>query len=727
MLTLGFITDWPVQEIAYESIPVQPMPSDTPWMTHIPYPSFDGPAYPIFTHLAALIAVVIFCFSLCKLSQYCKICPTPQAAFEEEIARKDDELASAKALNNNYAEIIDSAKRKRALQRAELKGLTTELQWFSVNYPLLETANVELQAQTDQASRHLEDTQDELDEWRKEASSLKTRLTKLTADRPIDSTSRTPTIGKRSAGGARDHADSGIQLGAVNSQMQQAVANKIKAETERDQARHNEKKAAEESSRKAASLEAFTKSSEKAKLESQTIIEELRSKLEDRDNKVTNLDSEKERRDKALEASIAETEMLNSTVCRLEKELKETKDDAKKTANATGSSLEKDSLLQARDTTIERLEGKLKALEAVEVTLKDLETKYVADSTDWENSNKQYKADIQNLQASLEACTTQHENATSEYHQIHQANQNTIQTITKNFEMAKKCHMQSAEHVKHLKRVLESAMQGLRITGNLDHPDSLEITRQHLEHNLRNYAGYGKLIHEVMRLVGIDGGIGNVNSLETIYQQFQKIFETMKLSPKVIQSNMMELTMLRDFKARILEIQSGEQSDDPKVQLRQAQGKIQALGQEVLLARKTASEARNKMAKFKSEKEDIDKSKKAIDKASEANKAKLGKLEDQLKEAIEKPESQKNTVSKQVESLEGQVKVLKKEKQDLKSHKKKLWERCNRLEESQSPGQQSAGAEKRGHSNGDEDNPDEELARSSKQIKREFVGGGQEA
>ncbi|KAL8849848.1 MAG: hypothetical protein Q9221_005186 [Calogaya cf. arnoldii] len=330
--------------------------------------------------------VVLFWFALCRWSQFTKIRPTPRATLEEQLHQKDAELARVNALNDDYIEIIESTNGQRALEQQELKEVTKELQWFCVNYPTLERANTDLQ---EKLVQH-EEIKAELNESSDEACGLRNRLTRLTAGLPT-SPIHTPSVGKVRSGGLPDISELRTQLEDMKGQKKDAVADKIKAEAERVQALSKEKKAVEESSRTATNLRILTDLSDKEKLEYKknnanlgSTIETLKDKVKnlesekasqgkaDKENlgstietledKVKNLESEKASQGKALESSVANSKLLQSTIDRLERELKESKDDVKNTEKAARSSPEKDAIIQARDTTIGQLEGKIQTL-----------------------------------------------------------------------------------------------------------------------------------------------------------------------------------------------------------------------------------------------------------------------------------------------------------------------------------------------------------------------------
>ncbi|KAL8878613.1 MAG: hypothetical protein Q9192_008411, partial [Flavoplaca navasiana] len=322
------------------------------------------------------------------------------ATFEEQLATKDAELARINALNDEYGKTIKSIKAEREVERAELSALTAELEWFSVNFPILEGANAELQDRIARASIHLGETQDELDKSRNEACSLRKRLMRLTASLPITPT-RTPLAGKVRPRSIQESSELQIQLEILKGQKKEAIADRTKAEAERDQAIANVKKAVQESNRKAASFELLLDSSGKAKMESQERIADLETRIVKFGNTVKTLDSEKEKIQKALDSSVTNSRMLESTILRLEKEAKETKDDVKDTEKAANSSLEKDALIQARDNTFSRLEEELKTLENVKVYANDLDKQYASDLQAWENS----KNNMTMLQESIIAIT----------------------------------------------------------------------------------------------------------------------------------------------------------------------------------------------------------------------------------------------------------------------------------------------------------------------------------
>ncbi|KAL8754033.1 MAG: hypothetical protein Q9199_004618 [Rusavskia elegans] len=700
------------------------MPPEASSKIHVPH--FNGTLQSVFTHAAALIAVAIFCFVLCKLSQYNKFCPSPRVTFEEQLARKDAELARSNALNDEYVETIDSINGKRALAREELKIVTEELQWYCVNHPVLEAANIALIDQNARALRTLVETEDELDGSRKEACSLRRRLTKLTASISLSPT-QTTSIGKMRAG--EDNSDWKIQLDVMKGQKKDAVADKIRAEAERDQAVSNEKKAVEECSRKATSLKILMESSDKTKSDVQNKIANLESTNEGLTGAVKKLEAENERQGKALESSVAKGDMLGSTVRRLEKELKETKDDVKNTEKAARSSVGNDALLQAKNITIGQLEGKIKTLEGVEIYAKDLERRYAADVKAWDNSKKEYNNTIQSLRANLGTCTTQYNNATREYNHNLQVHEYQRNDLTQLLEKVQKYHGQSANHVNHLKQTLEGAMKGLAVNGDLDSPSGLEALRQNLVHSFGQYTGYRKLIQGVMEKSGVMGSVDNLEGLQTVQQKFIEFFDSfapMRLTPKVIRSVMEELKTLQEFKAQMLASQSEGQSDDLGVRLRQAQASLQLLGQELLKAKNDASEKQKTITRLVGEVKRVDGLKKGGDRASEASQSKLRKLEgeyDQLKNNMEKLESRKGTVTQQVEDLNDQVKKLKIEKEDLKNQKWKLLEQYNKARnEGPKPGEESPGPEKRDHSNGSDS--DEESPRSAKQARNTILTGG---
>ncbi|KAL8994848.1 MAG: hypothetical protein Q9169_005295 [Polycauliona sp. 2 TL-2023] len=397
---IGYHYNWPVKEIAYSESPLDPIVSENPWI--FPSPRFDGFLY------------------VCGQSRFSQL-PELMATFEEELVKKSGELADAKALNNQYAKTIKSINGQRTIECAEFKGVTAELQWFSVNYPLLVAANTRLQNGTAQASKYLQDTQDELDECRNEASDLRKRLTNLTAGLTT-SQARTSLSGKGIAQGVRDSSDLQAEWELAKSQKQEAVASKLKAETERDEARYNEQKAIEESSRKIANLEV---SSKKANLKNQETIADLKSSIEGLEKQITGFEIEKKEHDEAIKSSNSDRNVLKARVCQMENELGENKDEMKKTEQATRSSLEKDTTIQARDATIDRLKERVKTLEAVEKEAKDLGKSSAANAESLKRTQELLRSEElivhrleQELKESKETVTSAKQSAAKSSHDI---------------------------------------------------------------------------------------------------------------------------------------------------------------------------------------------------------------------------------------------------------------------------------------------------------------------
>ncbi|KAL8657346.1 MAG: hypothetical protein Q9226_001995 [Calogaya cf. arnoldii] len=700
---IGYHYNWPVEEIAHsETMPLSPMPSEVPWVSQLP--QLDGPLYFIFKHVTALISVVLFCFALCRWSQCTKICPTPRATFEEQLHQKDAELARVNALNDDYTEIVESTNGQRALEHQELKEVTKELQWFCVNYPTLERANTDLQGKIVQ----LEEIKDELDESRNETCDLRKRLTKLTASLP-PTPIHTSSVGKVRAGGLRDISEGQTQFEVTKGQGKDAVADKLKAEAERDQALFKEKKAVEESSRTATNLRILTESSDQKNLEYEKKIADLGSTIDALGEKVKNLESEKASGAKGLESSVANSKFLQSTVDRLEKELKESKDDVKNTQDDARSSLEKDAMIQARDTTIGQLEGKIQTLEQ----------QHSADFRTWNNSKEEYENKIRCLEADLATCKSQYD---AEYNHKAQVLQDQKNDLAQKLKEVEENHGKSAHHVNHLKHILGGVMRKLGVEGFLDSPEGLAQVERGLGHNLGQLAGYRSVLNRVMEESGIVGDLNNPDKLGEIVQEFEKFFNSfapMRLTPRVIKSMQEELTKLQEFKAHMLASQSEGQTEDPAVKLRQAQAKSQLLWQDLNKAKNDASEKQKTIMSLRVKVKELEVLKQGNNRAIEADRAKL----DQLKKTIMDLESEKGKVTQEVENLKEEVKKLEKRKLQLEDHKKKLLHQCQKAKsEDSKPEKQSPGAEKRSHGNGADS--DAELPRSAKQTKTTISSRG---
>ena len=661
---------------------------------------------------------------MCEWSRSHKICATPRAIFEEQLATKDAELARINALKDEYVKTIKSIKAKRVVERAELNAMTAELQWFSLNYPILEGANAELQDQIARASIHLGETQDELDKSRNEASGLRKRLVRLNASLP-PTPAHTPLAGKVRPRSIQESSELQIQLEILKGQKKDAIADRTKAEAERDQAIANVKKAVQESDRKAASFELLLESSDKAKMESQERIRGLETRIVRFGDTVKTLDSEKEKIQKALDSSVTNSGMMKSTIARLEKELKETKDDVKDTERAANSSLEKDALIQARDNTISRLEEELKTLECVKLYADDLDKKYASDLQGWENSKNKFEIDIQSLQNTLAARKTQFDNATGEYNHSHQSHQRQIHDLTQKLRMACNNHDGSARHVNHLKQTLGGAMKGLGVSGDLESPSGLDAIQQRLEHSLGRYTGYQRLIHGVMENSGIVGSLSAPEDFERVQMTFKEFFNSfapMKLTPKLIKSIMEELTTLQQFKKHMLASQSEGKSEDLELKLRQTQANLKLMSDERLKARNEASEKQTTITNLRKEVDRLKVSNKGGVRASQVDQSRIRKMEekhDELQKKLEELGNRKDIATQQVEDLDDQVKTLHKEKKDLDTQKWKLLAQYNKVrDEGRTSEEQSPGAEKRSYGNDDEEDSNGELPRSSKQVKK---------
>lgn len=511
----------------------------------------------------------------------------------------------------------------------------------------------------------------------------------------------------------------------MKGQKKEAIAERIKTEIEKDQALANEKKAVEESSRKAASFELLLESSNKAKIESQEKIAGLESRIANFGDTVKTLGSEKERIQEALESSLTNSGVLETTVRRLEKEVKETKEDVKDTENAAKSSLEKDASIQDRDKTISRLESELRTLEGVKAHANGLDKKYAADLQVWESSKNKYKDDIQNLRTTLAARTTQYENATKEYNNNHQSHQYQIYDLTQKLRMACNNHDGSAKHVNHLKQTLGGAMKGLGIVGDLESPSGLDSIQQHLEDSLGRYKGYQRLIHGVMDLSEILGSLDAPEDFDRVQKTFEEFFNSfapMKLTPKVIKSIMEELTTLQQFKKQMLASQSEGRSEDLEIKLRQTQANLKLMCDERLKARNEASEKQTTITSLRKEVERLKVSNKGGVRASQVDQSRLRKMEESLDELQKKMEeicNRKDRATQEVEALDDKVKTLKKENKDLEKQKWKLLVQCNKIrDEGQISEEQSPGAEKRVYGNDDENDSDA-TPRSSKQVKKD--------
>ncbi|KAL9620093.1 MAG: hypothetical protein Q9204_008243, partial [Flavoplaca sp. TL-2023a] len=617
------------------------------------------------------------------------------ATLGEQLATKDAQLVRINALNDEYVRTIKSIKAKRVVERAELNAMTADLQWFSVNYPILEGANAELQDRIARASIHLGETQDELDKSRNEACGLRKRLMRLNASLS-PTPAQTPLASKIRARSIQDSFELQMQLEILKGQEKEAIADRTKAEAERDQAIANVKKAVEESDRKTASFELLLESSGKAKMESQERIADLETRIVRFGDTVKTLDSEKEKIQEALDSSLTNSGVLESTILRLEKELKETKDVVKDTEKAANSSLEQDALIQARDNTISRLEEELKTLESVKVYANDLEKKYASDLQASENSKNKFDIDIQSLQNTLAARTTQYDNATREYNHNHQSHQRQIHDLTQKLRMACNNHDGSARHVNYLKQTLGGAMKGLGVLGDLESPSGLDAIQQRLEHSLGRYTGYQKLIHGVMESSGIVGSLSAPEDFERVQKTFEEFFNSfapMKLTPRLIKSIIEELTTLQQFKKHMLASQSEGKSEDLESKLRQTQSNLKLMSDERLKARNEASEKQTTITNLRKEVDRLKVSNKGGVRASQVDQSRIRKMEekhDELQKKLEELGSRKDIATQQVEDLDDQVKTLHKEKKDLETQKWRLLAQYNKVrEEGQTSEEQS--------------------------------------
>ncbi|KAL8781030.1 MAG: hypothetical protein Q9213_006207 [Squamulea squamosa] len=726
---------WPVKEISYsDTIPAQPMPSSASWRTHIPH--LNETLYSVFTNIAALIAVAIYCYCLCKWSRSTKFLSTRRETFEEQLAQKDAELTRVNALNEENVETINSINAKRAVETQEMKSMTKELQWYCVNYPILEGANVILKDQAARDSEQITAIAKESDEWRQEAEGLRVRLAKVMASIPHSSIPVAP-VSRVSIGGTGDECDLMMQLTFMKTQKKLAVADKLKAEAERDQAVSAEKKAAEECSRKATSLEVLMGSSDRSKSDLQKKVKDLESTVDHLTNTVKGLEAENNRQEEALKSLADDGVTLRQTkgrlqseeskVRQLEKDLKDTKEVVKTTKeNAAKSALDADNLSQTKDTKIRRLGVNIGRLH-------NLERRYAADIETWKKSEIDYNTKLQNLQASLSTCTTQYDNAVRDYSSSIRTLQQDLDTCKTEVEKTGLYHSQSASHVNYLKQILDGLMRSLGVSGNLDSPQGLEEVRRQLEHNLGQTVGCMKklkaVLSGVMEISGVAGCLDNPKGLEEFQKGFMNFFasfEPMRLTPKVVKSLMEELQTLRQFKAHMLSApQSKGQDEDPAERLQQANAKIQILGNELIKARSQASEKSNKVESLKRELKQEKDLKSAGVRSSQVDQSKIQKLEaeyDQLKKDMEDLAIRKVTATQQVEWLDEQAKKLRKEKEDLKKQKWNLWQQYNKArKECQGAEDQQQGADKRSH--GDEGDSDDEAHRSAKQARCGVVAG----
>ncbi|KAL8767098.1 MAG: hypothetical protein Q9209_006325 [Squamulea sp. 1 TL-2023] len=710
------------------------MPSSVSWGTHIPH--LNETLYSIFTNVAALIAVAIYCCCLCKWSHSAKFSPTRRENFEEQLAQKDAELILVNALNKENVKTIDSINGKRAVEMQEMKSLTSELQWYCVTYPILEGANVILKDQAARDSRQITAMANESDEWRQEAEGLRVRLAKVMASIPHSPVPVAP-VSQTTNGGTRDESELTMQLTVMKMQKKVAVADKLKAEAERDRAVSAEKKAAEECSRKATSLEVLMRSSDRSKSDLQKKVTDSESTIEHLTNTVKGLEAENSRQGETLKSladdgvTLRQTKELlqseESKVRQLEKELEDIKEEVKTTKeNAAQSALNIDNLSHIKDTKIRKLEEDV-------VRLQDLEKKYAADIETWKKSEIDYNTKLQDLQASLSTCTTLYDNAARDY-------SSNIQTLQQNLDARKievekigLYHSQSASHVNYLKRILDVLMRSLGVSGNLDSPQGLEEVRRQLEHNLGQTVGcinqLKAVLSDIMKVSGVAGCLDNPKGLEEFQKDFKNFFasfEPMRLTPKVVKSLVEELQTLQKFKAQMLSApQSEGQDEDPAEKLRQANAKLQFLGQELLKARRQASEKSSKVESLTKELNREKGLKSAGVRSSQVDQSKIQKLEgeyDQLKKDMENLAARKATATQQVEQLDEQAKKLRKEKEDLKKQKWNLWNQYNKArKDCRGPEEQQQGADKRSY--GDEGDSDHKPPRTAKQARCGVVAG----
>ncbi|KAL8860607.1 MAG: hypothetical protein Q9178_002960 [Gyalolechia marmorata] len=722
---------WLGEETSYnETTPLRPIASSANWI--LPAPFKAETLHSIFIHIAALIAVMLFGWCLCKWSQYTGIRPSTRAGlehkFQAKLAKKDRKLQRISAVNEEHVETIHSINGQRKKELKELITVTNELQRYCVNYPILEGRIVRLEDQSALDLKRLIETENEMADWREEAVSLRGRLTRLKACLPSTPTKK-PPVGKMRAGGTQDDSESEGRLAAMRAEKKDAIADKIKAEAERDQAVSNEKKAVEECSRKTISLKSLMGSSGQTMSDLQKKIKDLETTVEQLTGTVKDLEVENNKQSDALKSSVTDGEMLEeakerlqseeSNVRRLEQELKESKEKAEVMANDAAKSSDFDGLLQARDTKIRQLEDDIQ-------TLKELERRYAADIESWEKSRNDYNTNIQNLQAGLNACTIQYDNATRDYNGNVQSLQDSLNTRTQEFEKSKEYHHQSARHVEHLKQVLDGVMKGLGVTGSLDSPQGLKDVHRNLEHNFGQTIGcinrLQGVLREAMGGLGVVGSVHDPKGLDEVQKELKalfKTFESIEVAPRMLASMKEELKTLRGFKSQMLSAsQGGGQEDDLEGKLKQARASVQILGKEMLVAKNENMEQRGTIKSLRSQVKRLDELQKGGVKSSQVDQSKIRKMEDEyekLKKDMDNLGSRKVTAKEDLERLGEQVNTLRKEKEELKKQKAKLWRHYNKP--SGRPDGPSQALEKRSHG----DHSGDENSRSAKQARNEIV------
>ncbi|KAL8800360.1 MAG: hypothetical protein Q9200_007270 [Gallowayella weberi] len=322
----------------------------------------------VFTDIAALIAVGLFCRFLCALSHSSGTRVKTGAQVERErqaeLAQKDAEIKRIKAVNEAQVVTIRVLKDKQIADEKESDKMNGKLKWYLVNYPIVEGANARLKEQSVQDEKKFITSQADLEESIQENQSLRGRLNRLMTGLPSPSNACLPSgaIKKETQRISRLKAE----LAATEAQKTIAVTDKNKAESERDQAKSEMEKLREDCERQANNLKTISTTLQTENSNLQTRNAELVSTVDRFNSEVKELEGANTAKEAKAKSLVAKERLKSAEIkaAGLERELKNIKEEVKLTQkNASTLSAENDSLLRSRDCRINELEAQVDTLQ----------------------------------------------------------------------------------------------------------------------------------------------------------------------------------------------------------------------------------------------------------------------------------------------------------------------------------------------------------------------------
>ncbi|KAL8678623.1 MAG: hypothetical protein Q9186_005048 [Xanthomendoza sp. 1 TL-2023] len=466
----------------------------------------------VFTNIAALVAVGLFCRYLCALSRSTETSRITGAQIERErqaeLARRDAELKCLDAANKAQVVTISALEDKKIAAEQKFEEMNGILKWYLVNYPVIEGANARFKEQSVHDEQKFVISQADLQESLQENMSLRGRLHRLTTSSPSPSDVGLPG-GTINAEDPKENSRLKAELAATEAQKNIIIADKNNAESERDLAKSETKKLIEDCERQAENLKSISTVLNTEKSDLRRTNEELVSTVDHLNGKIKYLEGANTVKDEEFKTLAVQGEQLDQTRNRLQsteskvgelgKALEDSKEEIKLALkNASTSSAENDSLLRVKDCRINELEGQVDTLQqrntqpnagnaellsayaTMTQQVEDSKREFAAATEDWTIAETKYKDSIETTRAELQARTEE------------------LEGYKKGWRHEREWHDCLQKYVNDLRVVLEGVMGELNVMGNLNNAEGVDQAGHALKHQIgESKSHYDQKLKEV--------------------------------------------------------------------------------------------------------------------------------------------------------------------------------------------------------------------------------------